>query len=77
MQCGQKLGRSASEAKNAEELGAGLCAISEPRQVPESSQWFASGNGLATIFWRPLTALERCKLLFKKQDIVVVEWAGI
>lgn len=31
----------------------GICAISEPRRVPDSKKWCKSLNGLAAVMWEP------------------------
>jgi len=59
------------------ELGAQVCAISEPRVVPISPYWYGSKNGLAAIYWARTDPTGNCKLIRRLKDSVVVEFKGI
>lgn len=64
-------------ARHVEELDVGVCAVSEPRHVPDSPYWFGSDNGLAVIFWRKTNPGDKCRMVLKCRDFVVVEYAGV
>ncbi|XP_029176056.1 uncharacterized protein LOC114944331 [Nylanderia fulva] len=59
------------------ELDISICAISEPRNIPESTYWFGSNNGLAAIHWRPTNAAQVCSQVYRAQDFVVAKHGGI
>lgn len=50
-------------AKHVEELGVGICAVSEPRHIPDSPYWYGSNNGLAAIFWKKVDPADKCRLI--------------
>lgn len=62
--------------KQAEELNADLCVISEPCGTADSSQGYRSLNGLAAIWKRPASP-GVCRLVKRARDIVVVDWEGM
>jgi len=63
--------------KQTRELNAGICAISEPRCIPDSSLWYGSDNGLAAIYWKQSDFARTCSLILKRRNFVVAEYGGI
>lgn len=63
--------------QNVIELSAGVCAVSEPRHIPDSPFWFSSTNRLAAIFWRTEGVPQACTLVKRAQDFVAVKCGDI
>ncbi|KMQ86483.1 reverse transcriptase [Lasius niger] len=59
------------------ELNAGICAISEPRHVPDNPFWHCSTNRQAAVFWRPAGVTKTCSLIHRAQDFVVIRYGEI
>lgn len=60
--------------KHMVELDASICAVSEPLNIPNSPQWFGSGNRLAAIYWRRTDLSQTCRLVWRLKNCVVVEY---
>lgn len=58
--------------QHAVELGADLCAISEPARPPESHQWFLSLSGLAAIYLRDSDTTPNVRLTFRSANFVAI-----
>lgn len=59
------------------ELDIAICAVSEPRTIPENPFWFGSQNQLAAIHWRETKEVRTCSLVYRAQDFVVVRHGSI
>lgn len=63
--------------KQVKELGAQICAISEPRRVPKSQFWLKSKDGLAAVRWEKDKAGNICKLVQRARKFVAVKYLDI
>lgn len=52
----------------------GVCAVAEPRHVPNSSFWFASKDGKAAWTWRPEDLSRTCALIAKGNCFVAIKY---
>lgn len=59
------------------EIGAAICIVSEPREIPGSPYWFGSEDGKAAIRWDPGRLKGGCVLERKGRKLVVVRWGKI
>lgn len=53
------------------ELQATLCAVAEPRTIPDTPFWYSSTNKRAAIRWFPRGSVQTCRLVYRARDFVV------
>ncbi|KMQ92649.1 reverse transcriptase [Lasius niger] len=55
----------------------GICAVAEPRRVPDSSLWFASKNGRAAWLYRQDGLKKRCSLIARGDNSVTIKYGDL
>lgn len=58
-------------------MKAGACLVSEPPSIPDSADWFGSGDGLAAIYFNNTSPDRRGKLIKRAKNFVIAEWGDI
>lgn len=63
--------------KQAQEMKAGVCLVSEPPSIPDSADWIGSSDGLAAIYFNNTSPDRRGKLVKRAKNFVIAEWSDI